>query len=119
MSLSIKLPKKDKTGPYQKPEFKRYWPAPPIDSTYQYQNINKDINLRKNVTNFFHKKVLKWIEKYHEFAHLKSQESYLKSDKGKQQIYTLLRHFIKKSGINWYDLRDNNNIIKEYLNKKL
>jgi hypothetical protein len=26
---------------------------------------------------------------------------------------------IKKSGINWYDLRDNYSIVKEYINVKL
>jgi hypothetical protein len=105
---------------YQKPKFKKYWPVPPlINSIYEYQNVNKDINLRKDVTNFFHRKILKWIEKYPDLTHLKSQKSYFESYKGKKHIYNLLRHFIKKSDINWYDLRDNYTIIKEYLLKNI
>jgi hypothetical protein len=43
----------------------------------------------------------------------------LETDEGKMHIYNLLRHFIKKSGINWFDLRDNYSIIKEYLSEKI
>lgn len=112
--------KEKETYPYQKPKVRRYWPVPPlIDSIYEYQDINKDINLRKDVTEFFHRKVLKWIDEYSDFTHLKTQKKYLQSNKGKMHIYNLLRHFIKKSGINWYDLRDNYTIIKEFLSKKI
>lgn len=103
-----------------KPTTRRYWPVPPlIDSMYEYQNVNKDINLRKDVTEFFHQKVLKWINESSEFSHLKSKRAYLESYEGKMHIYNLLRYFIKRSGINWYDLRDNYSIIKEYLSSKL
>lgn len=106
--------------PYQKPNVKRYWPVPPlIDSVFEYQDINNDVNLRKDVTEFFHKKILKWIDEYPEFTHLKSQKKYLQTNEGKMQIYNLLRHFIKKSAINWYDLRDNYSLIKQYLSQKL
>jgi hypothetical protein len=120
LDLVITKPKDNETIPYQKPQTRRYWPVPPlIDSVYEYQNINKDVNLRKDVTDFFYRKVLKWIEEYPEFTHLKSQKMYLQSNEGIMHIYNLLRHFIKKSGINWYDLRDNYTVIKEYLSKKL
>ncbi len=119
-NLVISQPKEKETYPYQKPETRRYWPVPPlINSVYEYQNVNKDVNLRKDVTEFFHRKVLKWIEEYPEFSHLKSKKNYLQSNEGKMHIYNLLRHYIKKSGINWYDLRDNYSIIKEYLSEKL
>ena len=68
IDLVITKPKEKETYPYQKPEVRRYWPVPPlIDSVYEYQNVNKDVNLRKDVTDFFHRKVLKWIEEYPEF----------------------------------------------------
>jgi hypothetical protein len=105
---------------YKKPEYKRYWPVPPyVNPVYEYQNVNKDKNLRKDVRDFFHRKVLKWINENPDFNHLKSQRHFLESTEGKMVIYNLLRHFIKKSNINWYDLRDNYHIIKEYLSKKL
>jgi hypothetical protein len=113
---------KEENKPFEKPTTKRYWPAPPlIDHIVEYQDINKDINLRKNVTKFFHDKVIKWISEgvYKEFNVHKSKLLFLKSTDGQMYIYNLLRHFIKKSGINWYDLRDNYSIIKEYLSKKL
>jgi hypothetical protein len=102
------------------PETRRYWPVPPlIDHIVEYQNINKDVNLRKDVTKFFHEKVIKWINEYNEFKIYKSKLAFLKTTDGQIYIYNLLRHFVKKSGINWYDLRDNYSIIKEYLSKKL
>jgi len=104
----------------QLPATRRYYPVPPlIDHVVEYQNINKDINLRKDVTKFFHDKVIKWINEYDEFKIHKSKLSFLKTSDGQMYIYNLLRHFVKKSGINWYDLRDNYSIIKEYLSKKL
>lgn len=104
----------------EKPAFRRYWPVPPvIESVFEYQNVNTDLHLRKDVTSFFHKKVIKWIKNYPEFSHHKSKLNSLESIDGQMHIYNLLRKFIKKSGINWYDLRDNYSIIKEYLNANL
>ena len=104
----------------QQPTTRRYWPVPPlIDHIVEYQDINKDVYLRKDVTKFFHEKVLKWINEYDEFKIYKSKLQFLKTTDGQLHIYNLLRHFVKKSGINWYDLRDNYSIIKEYLSKKL
>jgi|LauGreDrversion4_2_1035121.scaffolds.fasta_scaffold37919_3 hypothetical protein len=121
LSFLVNLSKKEELKPLtEKPEFRRYWPVPPIyESVYEYQNVNVDLNLRKEVTQFFHKKVLKWIRNYPEFLHHKSKLNFLDSIDGQMHIYNLLRKFIKKSGINWYDLRDNYSIIKEYLNAML
>jgi hypothetical protein len=106
--------------PQEKPDIRRYWPVPPIiQSGYEYQDVNKDYKLRKDVTNFFQRKILKWINEYPEFKKYKSKETYLESNQGKMHIYRLLKYFIKRSGINWYDLRDNYSIIKEYLSEHL
>lgn len=103
-----------------KPKFRRYWPVPPINgSIYEYQNINKDIRLRKNVTDFFHSKIIKWINTYPEFEHHKAKLTYIQTIEGKMKIYNLLRKFVKKSGINWYDLRDNYSLVKNYIKLKL
>lgn len=103
-----------------KPSTRRFWPVPPMEaSLYEYQNINKDINLRKNVTQFYHKKLLEWINTDNDFKHLKNQYTNLDSLDGQMIIYKLLRHFVKKSGINWFDLRDNHQLIKKYLSKKI
>jgi len=121
LSFLVNINKKENMTPLtEKPKYKRYWPVPPIhESVFEYQNINTDLNLRKDVTNFFHKKVIKWITNYPEFSHHKNNLTFLESIDGKMHIYNLLRKFIKKSGINWYDLRDNYAIIKDYLNTQL
>lgn len=108
------------TNPDEKPKYRRYWPVPPIiNSVYEYQNVNTDVNLRKDVTNFFHKKIIKWIQSYPDFAEHKDKLEFIKSTDGKMHIYHLLRKFIHKTGINWYDLRDNYSVVKKYLNMKI
>ena len=110
----------DNTTLCEKPAVRRYWPVPLVTSyEYQYQNVNKDVNLRKSVTEFFHKKTIKWIKNNEEFKKHESQLDFLNTTEGKMHMYNLLRKFIKKSGINWYDLRDNYSIIKDYINHKL
>jgi len=98
---------------------KYFIPPPIITSVIEYQNVNKDERLRKNVTDFFLKKSIKWIEKYKEFEHLKNKLELLKSNKGYNIIYNLLREFVKKGSNNWFDLRENYDVIKDYLRYKL
>ncbi len=85
--------------------YRKYYPVPPInDIVYEYQNINKDQNLRNNVTNFFKKKIKKWINKIIDY----------------DIVYALIRRFIKKTSFNWYDLREQQYLtIKKYLLYKL
>ena len=102
---------------YEKPEFKRYWPVPPIESYYEYQDINKDPKLREQFTKFFYDKCLKWIDD--EVITDKDKIELLKSKDGLGVIYKLLRKYIKYSGINWYDLKDYYSLVKEYLIEKI
>lgn len=121
LSFLVNLYQREELKPLtEKPDHRRYWPVPPlIQSVYEYQNVNADLNLRKDVTTFFHRKVIKWIKTYSEFSTHKSKLTFIESVDGQMHIYNLLRKFIKKSGINWYDLRDNYSIVKDYLNAKL
>ncbi len=98
---------------------KYFIPPPIVTNVVEYQNVNKDQNLRKNVTDFFLKKSIKWIENYQEFKHLENKLNLLKSEKGYNIIYNLLREFVKKGSNNWFDLRDNYDVIKDYLRYKL
>ena len=89
---------------------KKYYPVPPTrhDTFYEYQNINKDMNLRYGVTKFFIEKVKKWVNKYPEFEKFKlTKINY-------DLIYEILRKIVKKTGYNWYDLRTNSSILKKY-----
>jgi hypothetical protein len=102
------------------PKYRRYWPVPPlIDHIYEYQDVNKDVHLRKSVTDYFQEKILNWINTESDFSKYKSKTKFFESDEGYMHIYHLLRHFIKRSKINWYDLRDNSKIIKSYMLKHL
>ncbi len=100
--------------------FKKYYPPPPVIGTLvEYIDLNKDKNLRRKVTEFFYKKVLKWVSKYPEFKHLKKYSKKLESAEGFEIVYQLIRHFIKSYNINWYDLRDYYVIFKDFLRVKL
>jgi hypothetical protein len=104
----------------EEPRYRRFWVPPPfIDHIYEYQNVNKDINLRKDVTEFFVDKILEWIDSDPDFSKLKTKKKYYESVDGNMKIYQLLRHFVKKADINWYDLRSNCKILKHYFCKKL
>jgi hypothetical protein len=91
-------------------------PTTPI----QYQDVGDDPNLQSQVTKFFHEKVLKWINEYPDFKHLKKHLKFL-NDKGEKYIYNLLKLFVRKSKANWYDLRDPKNYdnIKQYLKNRI
>ncbi len=92
---------------------------PYLNSNVNYFNINKDVNLRKDVTKFFQKKIIKWINEDDNFKQYNSKLELIKSTRGQEHIYNLLRTYIKKSSLNWYDLRSNLYVLKDYFNKKL
>lgn len=98
----------------------RYFVPPPfINSVIEYQDINKDPKLREMITNFYYKKIIKWIHNYKEFNHLKNKLKTLESKEGIKIIYRLLHEFIRNSDTNWYDLKDNYIIVKDFLRFKL
>lgn len=93
--------------------YKKYFPPSPIiETTYEYQNVNKDINLRNQVISFFLDKILKWCSNDEE------KINYFKTFEGKKHINKILRQFVKKYNYNWYDLIDNYKIVKNYIYKK-
>lgn len=98
----------------------RYYPVPPVLSVeYEYQNVNKDPKLRSQVTLYFQEKLIHWIKDHKDFKKFKSKLTFIKSKDGKYYIYDLLKHFVKRTQINWYDLRRNSDLVKEYFEKKL
>ncbi len=99
---------------------RKYYPPPPLIGTFfEYIDVNKDTSLRKSVTMFFHKKVIKWVSSYEEFSHLKKYKTTLNSEEGYKLIYNLIRKFVKDYNINWYDLRDYYPTFKDYLRYQL
>jgi len=93
----------------------------PLLSSENVQNVGDNKALQSDVTIFFYEKVLKWVDSYPDFSHLKKHKKFLKTSDGLDYIYNLLRLFVKNSKANWYDLRDPNNylIVKNYLKHKI
>ena len=99
---------------------KKYFVPPPVIGTLvEYPDLNKDKDLRRSVTDFFYKKTIKWVSKYPEYSHAKKHLKELKSDKGYEAIYQLIRRFVKQYEINWYDLRDYYVTFKDFVKAKL
>lgn len=92
-----------------------FLPPPVIPSYYEYQDINNDVELRTTVVNFFFKKLKKWVK--NEKIFIKYQDYDIDNKKTKRKLYKLLRFYVKKGNINWYDLRNNYFLIKQYLYK--
>ena len=91
-------------------------PPPIITSTLTYQNVNKDPELRKNMTEFFLNKSIKWVTTDKSFKHLKKILHLLKSKDGYKIIYNILRNYINQNEANWYDLKQvHYEIVKDYL----
>lgn len=98
---------------------KRYYPVPPVlPGTIEYQDVGKNMNLRKEISKYYLEKTIEWIQKDNK---LKKYVKLLKSKDGLEIIYNLLRVYVKNGKANWYDLRDSYNypIVKDYLKYKL
>lgn len=94
--------------------YKKYFPPPPVvESTYLYQDVNKDDNLRNQVISFFIEKMIKW------FNNDEKKTIFYKSYEGKKKINKILRNFVKIYDYNWYDLIDNYKKVKKYIYKHL
>jgi hypothetical protein len=99
---------------------RKYYPVPHVmPGVIEYQNVNADPRLRKNVTEFYIYKINKWIQSDNDFTKYKKLANHFKSQEGTNTVYNLLKEFVKKSGINWYDIRDNYQLVKDYFKYKL
>lgn len=96
-----------------------FLPPPNIPSTILYQDVNKDKNLRNSMTLFYLNKTIKWINKYNKFKNLKYLLNKLESKSGYKIIYNILRQYVKKNIINWYDLKQNYYDVKIFIKNKL
>jgi hypothetical protein len=96
-----------------------FLPPPIINSSFYYQDINSDYRLREDVTNFFLKKTIKWINTYSEFKNVKYLLPKLKTEEGYELIYNILKQYRRKTDCNWYDLRNNYVLVKDYIKYKL
>jgi hypothetical protein len=98
----------------------KYFPAPPVITTYhQYQDVNNDAYLQEKETFYFLDKTLEWIKHDKSFKKLKKYERYLKGPDGYTIIHKLLKLFVRRGNTNWYDLKMQQSLVKDYIKHKL
>jgi hypothetical protein len=86
----------------------------------KYKNMNKDINLRKSVINFFVDKIYKWIKKDHDFEQYRKNIKSLESSEIFELMYKIIRNYVNKNKAKWYELRtEKYYLVKFYINKNL
>lgn len=85
------------------------------------QDVGDNPRLQEEVTKFYLDKTIKWFDKNPEFAKVKKQAKFIKGKKGSGYIYKILKSFIKKNRVNWYDLRSDDHYedVKDYIREKL
>ena len=90
-------------------------------SKYDIQDVGDNFELQEDLTDFFYQKTLKWLDKDLEFNKVKKTKKIIKSKKGRVYINKILKAFVKKNKVNWYELRDEKNYddVKEYIRTKL
>lgn len=94
--------------------------APPVTTRYvTYQNVNADVNLRKDVTDHYFKLVSELIDTNNKFSDFKDYKYIFQEKKGYKIIYNILKLYTKKYNINWYDLRSQNNRTLKHIHKKI
>ena len=101
-----------------------------MSNYYKYSDVNKDPKLRKMMVEYYKKKIKKWISSSREyeskllnkFSKNKILNSSLSEDIFNKyindyRIYKILREFVNKRELNWYDLKKyKKNIKKKVLN---
>ena len=88
-----------------------------IPTKIPYLNVNNNQELRNSVTSYFLNKTIKWINNKEMPNNFKP---ILISHKGDDFMYELLRKYVNKHNINWYDLRNKHyESTKDYIIRKL
>ena len=98
-----------------------YFQPPPFVSTryYKYINVNDDKLLHEKETTYFLNKTIGWIDNDNRFKTSKKYLSKLKSDDGYAIMHKLLKLFVRKGNTNWYDLKIQKDLVKDYIRHKL
>jgi hypothetical protein len=97
-----------------------YFPPPPIIQTYhQYQDINNDKHLQNTQVLYFLNKIIDWIKYDKSYNKLKKLQKYFNRDEGYEITYKLLKLFVKRGNTNWYDLKIQQDLVKDFIKHKL
>ncbi len=97
-----------------------YYPAPSLITTiHKYQDVNNDSYLQQKETVYFLDKTIDWIKHDKSFKKLKKFERYLKGENGYTIMHKLLKLFVKRGNTNWYDLKIQQSLVKDFIKHKL
>ena len=108
----------DPTSVQNPTSIKYYQPPPYIISYYKYQTVNADKELQRKVTNYFIERTLSWVKKDSNFS--KYKLSTVKNDTSSFNIiHHILKLFVKKGNTNWYDLKEQEDLVKNFIKYKL
>jgi hypothetical protein len=108
------------TLPTQDGSTYNYYPPPAyIPSYFQYQNVNADKDLQYKVTIFFQDELIDWMEHDKSYKSVKKYLRYIKSGQGYDIVHKLLRLFVKNGNTNWYDLKLQYQLVKDFIKYKL
>ena len=109
---------------------KQYFPIiTKSESYYQYQNLNKDKNLRNHMVKKYTKHLEKWIDNNF-YDKLNILIKFRKSNKNikeyifknyltYEKIYSILRKYVNRNDVNWYDLHEHKYELRKYFTKKI
>ncbi len=124
---------------------KYFTPPPIIGSVYKYQDVNKNKEFRKEITNHFKTKLYDWLndEYYNQIInnflisndgiifgnktynnHTNQQVKLIKEHiyqtyYTERTVYKLLKSYTKKYDLKWWDLRKNDKYVKIFIFKYL
>jgi hypothetical protein len=105
--------------PYVYDTYRRDSYLRPSSTLYNYQNINDDLTLQEKVTDYFLEKTIEWIKYDNSFRKCKKYLRSLEGINGEDIIYKLLKLFVRKGNTNWYDLKLQKKLVKDFIKHKL
>jgi hypothetical protein len=91
----------------------------PGSTLYNYQTVNDDKQLQNTVTDYFLDKTIYWIKHDSSFKKAKKYLKRLEGINGDDIMYKLLKLFVRKGNTNWYDLKIQQDLVKDYIRYKL
>ena len=86
---------------------------------YSYQDVNADKKLQYSITDYFLEKTIDWMKHDKSFKKVKQYLRYLTGPDGEEIMHKILRLFVKKGETNWYDLKIQKSLVKDYIRHRL
>jgi hypothetical protein len=88
-------------------------------TSYSYQDVNADKQLQYSITDYFLEKTIDWMKHDKSYKKVKKFLRYLTGPDGEEIMHKILRLFVKKGETNWYDLKIQKSLVKNYIKHRL